>query len=173
MAVNPSPLAYTSFTIGDTPGTMFDLADTGMPTELPSISLSFMGRLEKAPVRSRSDADPSREEGRLHEISEPVYLSKREMEILKWVGTTGTKGVVKGHFYDVNVSELVNITSDDGAIYGADGNAATVRGGALSVSSFEILAVLEDLRDVGERTQQQLGQINNGNNLAPGERFEE
>lgn len=36
----------------------------------------------------------------------------------------------------------------------------------------QLATLVEELIDVMERVQQQLGQINNNNNLEPGERFE-
>ena len=43
-------------------------------------------------------------------------------------------------------------------------------GRALSLDE-AVIQMLGELYDVMERIQQQLGQINNNNNLAPGERF--
>ena len=51
--LDPEPVGYTSFTIAATAGTIFSLADSGMPTKPPAGAVCFLGTLETAQVRVR------------------------------------------------------------------------------------------------------------------------
>ena len=61
-----------------------------------------------------------------------------------------------------------------GGIRFADGDVSEGVSNAtpLPVDSDDLLDALNQIIDALERIQQQLGRINNGNNLEPGERFE-
>ena len=95
------PLDYTSFTIAATAGTIFSLADSGMPTRAPEGAQCFRGILETAQVRVRGDAvDPTTTEGELANPGDIVYLTADEFVRTRFIRTGSTSGVLKGHFFD-------------------------------------------------------------------------
>lgn len=98
-------LDYFSFTIANAAGTMFVLADSGFPTSAPNGAKSFKGILQTAQIRVRGDETiPSTTEGEPLSPGDTIYLSADEFYIMQFIRTTSTSGVVKGHFYDAELS---------------------------------------------------------------------
>ena len=99
---------YTSATIANTAGTLLTLADSGMVTGIPDDAESFVGVLETAQVRARGDnTDPSTTEGQVIEVGSTVYLSRAELATMRFIRTGATSGVLKGHFYNLPVADLL------------------------------------------------------------------
>lgn len=91
-----SPVGYESLTIA---ATALSLAATSLNAR------SFVGRLETAQVRMRSDGTaPTTTEGELLEIGDIVILSAFEIEHMQFIRTGGTSGVLRGHFYDTEAA---------------------------------------------------------------------
>ena len=110
MARQPAPVDYTSATIAGTAGTILGLADSGFPTTLPVAAKCFVGRVETAPIRARGDGTaPTTTEGELYHPGDPVLLSETEIGGKQFIRTTSTSGIIKGHFYNVELDVLVGM----------------------------------------------------------------
>ena len=104
MARNPSIIAYATITIADTAGTIIGL---GSITKTGAMK-SFVGRLETAQVRARGDGTaPTTTEGEVVNAGDAVYLSEGDLENMQLIRTGATSGVLKGHFYNVELDVLL------------------------------------------------------------------
>ena len=104
----PTPIDYTSATFDNTAGTILVKADAGMPNTTPGGALSFFGVLDTANVRARSDGTaPTTSEGQLIFVGDQIFLSVEEFSRTQFIRTTSTSGVLKGHFYGVDVTTLM------------------------------------------------------------------
>lgn len=75
----------------------------------PNRAKSFIGTLETGTIRVRGDGTaPTSSEGELMNIGDKVYLSESEFEAIQFIRTTSTSGVIKGHYYDVELPVLLN-----------------------------------------------------------------
>lgn len=99
MARQPVVLGYETLTVAASA-----LALTGGVTA----AKSFVGKLETAQIRARGDGtDPTSSEGVIIDIGDIVYLSETEIAKTKFIRTGSTSGVLKGHFYNVEVDVLL------------------------------------------------------------------
>ena len=106
MARQPRVVSYATITIAGTSGTIIGL---GSITKTGAMK-SFAGVLETAQVRARGDGTAATAtEGVVIEIGSNVYLSEAEFEYMQFIRTGGTSGVLKGHFYDVEVAALLGL----------------------------------------------------------------
>lgn len=104
MPRNPRVVAYAAITIADTAGSIITL---GSVTKTGAMK-SFAGTLETAQVRARGDGTvPTTSEGQVVEVGTNVYLSENELENMQFIRTGATSGVLRGHFYDVEVDALL------------------------------------------------------------------
>ena len=107
MGFNWNITDYGSITIADTAGTLFTLADAGMPTTMPSATKSFTGFLETAAIRARGDGTaPTTTEGQLINVGDEIILSESEIRRMQFVRTGATSGVIKGHYSTAEPSEV-------------------------------------------------------------------
>ena len=102
------PVDYSSITIADTAGTILTLADSGSPSTLPVGAQSFKGILETGAVRVRMDGTaPTDSEGELAAVGAEVILDASLIANAQFIRDTGTSGVLKGHYYNVEASVLL------------------------------------------------------------------
>ncbi len=93
MARNYSAVGYESLSITGTAG--------GLTAGVAG-SLSFVGILETAQIRVRSDGTAATaSEGELVEVGDKVVLSESEIGKASFIRTGGTSGTLKGHYYTV------------------------------------------------------------------------
>lgn len=101
---------YTSATITDTAGTILARADTGMVTAMPGAARSFVGILETAQIRGRDDGTaPTTTEGEVIDVGSVIYMSEANIVNASFIRTGATSGVIKGHFYDVDVTKVLGL----------------------------------------------------------------
>jgi hypothetical protein len=105
MPRNPNVVDYDVVTISSTAN---DIVTLGGLSARPKPAQSFIGILETAAVRMRGDGtDPTATEGVLVNLGEPVLLSSSEIDLMKFIRVGGTPGVLRGHYYDVESSDLL------------------------------------------------------------------
>ena len=89
-------VGYESLTVSDTAGGL-----TGGVTG----TQSFVGRLETAQIRYRTDGtDPTSGEGVLMNVGDQIVLSYSEIKAASFIRTGDTSGVLKGHFYNIEAT---------------------------------------------------------------------
>lgn len=106
---NPYTLDYGSYTITGTAGTLLSFADTGMPSTIPTGAQCFVGRLETADIRMRFDGTaPTSTEGQLVQVGDILYIpASHLLTASSFIRTTATSGVLKGHFWNVELPNLL------------------------------------------------------------------
>ena len=110
MSRQPQALDYTSVTVADTAITIF--GNDALVTSAPIGARSFVGTMETAAIRARGDGtDPSASEGMLIGSGDQVYLGESEFAHMKFIRDTGTSGVLRGHFYNVEVDVILGKVS--------------------------------------------------------------
>ena len=110
MARQPQALGYTSVTIADSAITIF--GNDALVKSAPVGARSFAGTMETAAVRARGDGtNPSDTEGMLIGNGDQVYLGETELASMKFIRDTGTSGVLRGHFYNVEVDVILGKVS--------------------------------------------------------------
>ena len=105
---NPNVVDFTSGTIVAT-GTGINLFNMGsaLVTSKTGLMKCFIGVLETISVRARGDGeDGSASVGQLISVGDVIYLTESELEKTTFVATTSTANLA-GHFYDVEVSNLI------------------------------------------------------------------
>jgi hypothetical protein len=91
-------VGYETLTIADSATTL-----TGGVTG----AKSFTGKLETGPVRARGDGtSPTTSEGILLSVGDIVTLSSSEIDNTKFIRTTSTSGVLKGHYHSIEAAHL-------------------------------------------------------------------
>jgi hypothetical protein len=64
---------------------------------------SFVGRLQGAQVRARSDGTaPTTSEGVPIEVGDVIVLSQHEIAATQFIRTTSTDAALKGHYYSID-----------------------------------------------------------------------
>ena len=110
MARQPQALDYTKVTIADTAINIF--GNDALVKSAPVGARSFAGTMETAAVRARGDGtDPSDTEGMLIGNGDQVYLGETEFSSMKFIRDTSTSGVLRGHFYNVEVDVILGKVS--------------------------------------------------------------
>jgi len=105
MVRNPNVVDYDVITVADTAN---DIISLGALTALPTSAKSFTGVLETAGIRARGDGtDPTASEGVLISPGAVIYLSSSDIANMKFIRDTSTSGVIRGHYYDVEVGPLI------------------------------------------------------------------
>lgn len=112
MPRHPTALDYGSYTITGTAGTFLSFGDSGSPTTVPTGAQCFVGRLETADIRMRFDAtDVTATEGQLVRVGDVVYIpNSLFLETASLIRTGGVSGVIKGHFWNVEMDVLLGIS---------------------------------------------------------------
>lgn len=104
MVRNPNVIDYDVITVSTTAD---DLLALGALTSLPTTAKSFVGVLETATIRARGDGtDATASEGVLINPGDVISLSESELQLMTFIRDGGTDGVIRGHYYDVEVGEL-------------------------------------------------------------------
>lgn len=99
---------YSAATISSTAGTIFGLADSGMPTSKPATAQSFVGIVEDAAIRVRGDGTaPTSSEGQLLYPGDIVALDEAMMGQMQFIRATTADGKIKGHFYNVELGVVL------------------------------------------------------------------
>lgn len=97
--VSPLPvgvIGYESLTIA--------ASSVGLSAASPVVPKSFVGVLETAQVRFRGDGTaPTATEGVVMEVGDQITLTADEIVNMRFFRTGGTSGVLKGHFFDVEI----------------------------------------------------------------------
>jgi hypothetical protein len=97
----PQALDFGSYTITTTAGNLFSFADSGMPTQNPTGTRSFKGRIESGQVRIRLDGDGvTTTVGELFDTGEDILFSETMLAQASMVCPAG-EAVLQGHFYQV------------------------------------------------------------------------
>ena len=111
MARQPQALDYTSGTISNSAVTIFGMG-SALVTSAPTGARSFVGTIEAAAVRARGDGtDPTGSEGMLIGNGDQIYLGESELASMKFIRDTSTSGVLRGHFYNVEVDVILGKVS--------------------------------------------------------------
>jgi hypothetical protein len=98
---------YTSVTVDGTAATIFNLT-SALVTSKTGLMKCFIGTVETAAIRSRGDGtDATAAEGQLISAGDVIYLTESELEKTTFIADTGTSGFIRGHFYDVEVPNLI------------------------------------------------------------------
>ena len=104
---NPNVVDYTSFEVANTAANIFSLTDA-LVTSKTGLMKCFVGTVETAAIRSRGDGTAaSASEGQLISAGDVIYLTESELEKTTFIADTGTSGFIRGHFYDVEVPNLI------------------------------------------------------------------
>ena len=110
MARQPQALDYTSVTIANSAINIF--GNDALVKSAPTGARSFAGTMETAAIRARGDGtDPTASEGMLIGNGDQVYLGESEFDSMKFIRDTSTSGVLKGHFYNVEVDVILGKVS--------------------------------------------------------------
>ena len=95
-----TPIAYGTYTITATAGTLFSFGTPATKT-----GESFKGRLEVAAIRVRLDGtDATSAEGELLEPGDDVLWDQNMLSNMSLVRDGGTSGVIRGHWYNVSAN---------------------------------------------------------------------
>ena len=104
---NPNVVDYTSVTVDGTAANIFSLT-SALVTSKTGLMKCFVGTGETAAIRSRGDGtNASASEGQLISAGDVIYLTESELEKTTFIADTGTSGFIRGHFYDVEVPNLI------------------------------------------------------------------
>ena len=104
---NPNVVDYTSVEVDGTVANIFSLTDA-LVTSKTGLMKCFVGTVETAAIRSRGDGtNASASEGQLISAGDVIYLTESELEKTTFIADTGTSGFIRGHFYDVEVPNLI------------------------------------------------------------------
>ena len=104
---NPNVVDYTSVTVDGTAANIFSLT-SALVTSKTGLMKCFVGTVETAAIRSRGDgSDATAAEGQLISAGDVIYLTESELEKTTFIADTGTSGFIRGHFYDVEVPNLI------------------------------------------------------------------
>jgi hypothetical protein len=110
MSRQPQAVDYTSVTIAGSAINIF--GNDALVTSAPTGARSFVGTLETAAIRARGDGtDPTGSEGILIGSGDQVYLGETEFNQMKFIRDTSTSGILKGHFYNVEVDVILGKVS--------------------------------------------------------------
>lgn len=90
---------YETLSITDTAGAL---------QTLPARGRCFSGVIETAQVRARGDGTaPTSSEGEIINVGDRVNLTHSELRAMDFIRTGSTSGVLKGHYYDVELAVLL------------------------------------------------------------------
>lgn len=104
---NPNVVDYTSVEVDGTVANIFSLT-SALVTSKTGLMKCFVGVVETAAIRSRGDGtDPTAAEGQLIGVGDIIYMTESELEKTTFIADTGTSGFIRGHFYDVEVPNLI------------------------------------------------------------------
>jgi len=105
---NPNVVDYTSVTVDGTAATIFNLT-SALVTSKTGLMKCFIGTVETAAIRSRGDGtDATAAEGQLISPGDVIYMTESELEKTTFINdSAGTSGFIRGHFYDVEVPNLI------------------------------------------------------------------
>ena len=104
---NPNVVDYTSVTVDNTAKNIFSLT-SALVTSKTGLMKCFVGTVETAAIRARGDgSDPTTAEGQLIGVGDVIYMTESELEKTAFVRSTSTTGYIRGHFYDVEVPNLI------------------------------------------------------------------
>ena len=104
---NPNVVDYTSVEVDGTVANIFSLT-SALVTSKTGLMKCFVGTVETAAIRSRGDGtDATAAEGQLIGVGDVIYLTEAELEKTTFIADTGTSGFIRGHFYDVEVPNLI------------------------------------------------------------------
>jgi hypothetical protein len=104
---NPNVVDYTSVEVDGTAANLFNLTDK-LVSAKTGMMKCFIGTVETAAIRSRGDGtDPTAAEGQLIGVGDIIYMTESELEKTTFIADTGTSGFIRGHFYDVEVPNLI------------------------------------------------------------------
>ena len=63
----------------------------------------FVGTVETGAIRMRGDGtDPTGSEGQLFDTGSVIVLAESDFDTAKFIRDSGTSGVLKGHFYNID-----------------------------------------------------------------------
>lgn len=81
------------------------ISTTAVGLTKPTGAKAFVGTLETAAVRVRSDGtDPTASEGQLILVADSVILSDSEIDTAAFIRDGASDGVLKGHYYSIEAS---------------------------------------------------------------------
>lgn len=104
---NPNVVDYTSFEVANTAANIFNLTDA-LVTSKTGLMKCFVGTVETAAIRARGDGTAvTAAEGQLISPGDVIYMTESELERTTFIADTGTSGYLRGHFYDVEVPNLI------------------------------------------------------------------
>ena len=104
---NPNVVDYTSVEVDGTAANLFNLTDK-LVSAKTGMMKCFIGTVETAAIRSRGDGtDATAAEGQLIGVGDVIYMTESELEKTTFIADTGTSGFIRGHFYDVEVPNLI------------------------------------------------------------------
>ena len=104
---NPNVVDYTSVEVDGTAANIFNLTDK-LVSAKTGLMKCFIGTVETAAIRSRGDGtNASASEGQLISAGDVIYLTESELEKTTFIADTGTSGFIRGHFYDVEVTNMI------------------------------------------------------------------
>ena len=105
---NPNVVDYTSVTVDGTAANIFSLT-SALVTSKTGLMKCFIGTVETAAIRSRGDGtDATAAEGQLIGVGDVIYMTESELEKTTFINdSAGTSGYIRGHFYDVEVPNLI------------------------------------------------------------------
>ena len=105
---NPNVVDYTSFEVANTAANIFNLT-SALVTSKTGLMKCFVGVLETAAVRARGDGTAvTAAEGQLIGVGDIIYMTESELEKTTFINdSAGTSGYIRGHFYDVEVPNLI------------------------------------------------------------------
>ena len=106
---NPNVVDFSSGTIpssGDAVN-VFGLGSPTGPAAKTGLMKCFVGVVETVSIRARGDGtDPTTAVGQLIGVGDVIYLTESELEKTTFYATSST-ATLAGHFYDVEVSNLI------------------------------------------------------------------
>ena len=107
---NPNVVDYTSGTIPSTGDavTIFGMG-SALVTSKTGLMKCFVGVLETVSIRARGDGEAgSASVGQLIGVGDVIYMTESELEKTTFINdSAGTSGFIRGHFYDVEVPNLI------------------------------------------------------------------
>ena len=105
---NPNVVDYTSVTVDNTAATIFALT-SALVTSKTGLMKCFVGTVETAAIRARGDGTAvTAAEGQLISAGDVIYMTESELEKTTFINdSAGTSGYIRGHFYDVEVPNLI------------------------------------------------------------------
>ena len=108
---NPNVVDFSSGTIpssGDAVN-VFGLGSPTGPAAKTGLMKCFVGVVETVSIRARGDGTPvTAAEGQLISPGDVIYMTESELENTTFINdSAGTSGFIRGHFYDVEVPNLI------------------------------------------------------------------